>query len=70
MKPVQRKQLEAMAAAAKPTLKETRDILMLILMLAGLLRESEAVVLLENDVWITQAEKGTTRRKGGPPEHG
>ena len=59
-KPMLRKHLIAMAAAATPTLKETRDILLMVLMFAGFLRESEAVALEEADVWITQAEASST----------
>ena len=58
--PVLRKHLEAMANIAKLNLKETRDILILVLMFAGLLRESEVVALLANDVWVVKAEKSDT----------
>ena len=55
-KPVHRTQLEKMAAVAKANLKETRDILMLVMMFAGFLRESEAVALQAKDVWVTLAK--------------
>ena len=55
--PVLRSQLVDMANLAKLDLKETRDILMLVLMFAGFLRESEVVALLAADVWIVEAEK-------------
>ena len=57
-KPVIREQLEMMARQAGNSLRAVRDILILILMFVGCLRESEAVRLMEEDVYLRE-ENGT-----------
>ena len=58
-KPIQREQLELMANMATRSLTGIRNILILIMMFVGCLRESEAVRLLDEDVSLEKTDGGT-----------
>jgi integrase len=55
--PILRKHLEAMAEDCLDTALDVRDMFMLLLMFVGFLRESEAVALLDADVWVEAVEE-------------
>ena len=57
-KPLSIRHLDAMAMCVKPHFESVRNFFMLLLMTAGMMRESEVVNLRADQVWVEEFEKG------------